>query len=292
MSTTVKYNGSTIATLTNQKKKLDTNQKWLTNDIEIEDITYGIGNVTQDSNGYLIFDDDAYLERSYGVNEILDGTAPVGDVVITGTKIAEYGFYGRNKMTSLTIVNNIPSANQGLYGFAKCTGLKTVDAPNLTSLKNKMFLNCSNLISINLPKLTTIEGDQVIENTKIPTLVLPSFTGTIYNNSLRTNTSLTAVDLKSATKLNATCFSGCSSLTTLVIRGDSVPILDNINSFQNTPFATGKAGGTLYVPNNKITAYQEATNWSTILGYETNSIVAIEGSQYENNYVDGTLITS
>ncbi len=292
MSTTVKYNGSTIATLTNQKKKLDTNQKWLTNDIEIEDVTYGIGYVTQDSNGYLVFDDDAYPERSYGVNEILDGTAPDGDIVITGTKIAEYGFYGRNKMTSLVIVNNIPSANQGLYGFAKCTGLKTVDAPNLTSLRNKMFLNCSNLTNINLPKLTTIGGDQVIENTKISTLVLPSFTGTIYQNSLRTNTALTAVDLKSATNINATCFNGCTSLNVFVIRGNSVPTLANINAFQNTPFATGKAGGTLYVPSNMITAYQEATNWSTILGYETNSIVAIEGSQYENSYVDGNPITS
>ena len=67
--------------------------------------------------------------------------------------------------------------------------------------------------------------------------------------------------------------------------------LVNINAFTNTPFASGKAGGTLYVPSALVSEYQAATNWSTILGYSTNSIAAIEGSEYENAYADGTSIT-
>lgn len=59
MSTTVKYNGSTIATLTNQTKILNTHDKWLTQDIEIKDETLGIGAISQDANGYIIFDNDA-----------------------------------------------------------------------------------------------------------------------------------------------------------------------------------------------------------------------------------------
>jgi hypothetical protein len=55
--------------------------------------------------------------------------------------------------------------------------------------------------------------------------------------------------------------------------------LENINAFNNSPFAAGKSGGTLYVPSAQVAGYQAAANWSTILGY--NSIRAIEGSEYE-----------
>lgn len=59
-------------------------------------------------------------------------------------------------------------------------------------------------------------------------------------------------------------------------------------SANSTQFASNGTGGTLYVPQALISSYQSATNWSTILGYANNSIQAIEGSQYENYYADGT----
>lgn len=83
---------------------------------------------------------------------------------------------------------------------------------------------------------------------------------------------------------------GASALNRLIIRGTQVAKLNNINNFTGTPFESGKAGGILYVPSALISSYQAASNWSTILGYATNSIQAIEGSQYENYYADGTLI--
>lgn len=61
-------------------------------------------------------------------------------------------------------------------------------------------------------------------------------------------------------------------------------------TLNGTPFASGGTGGTLYVPNALKSSYQSASNWSTILGYATNSIQAIEGSYYETHYADGTVI--
>lgn len=87
-------------------------------------------------------------------------------------------------------------------------------------------------------------------------------------------------------------FGQCSSLTVLVIRKNSVVALQGgINVFISTPFASNGAGGTLYVPQALIADYQAATNWITILGYANNRIQAIEGSQYENYYADGTPIS-
>ena len=82
-----------------------------------------------------------------------------------------------------------------------------------------------------------------------------------------------------------------ANLATLIIRNANVvPTLGNISWFNNTPFASGKSGGTLYVPSALISSYQSASNWNTILGYANNQILPIEGSVYENAYADGTPI--
>ena len=89
-------------------------------------------------------------------------------------------------------------------------------------------------------------------------------------------------------------FSNDSNLTVLILRKSTVAALNNINGFANTPFASGKAGGTLYVPSALIDSYKSATNWSTLLAYgsgEQNQILPIEGSIYETQYADGTPIS-
>ena len=54
----------------------------------------------------------------------------------------------------------------------------------------------------------------------------------------------------------------------------------------------------LYVPNDLISSYQSASNWSTILGYANNQIKSIESTHTDPNapidltlyYIDGTPI--
>lgn len=82
-----------------------------------------------------------------------------------------------------------------------------------------------------------------------------------------------------------------SNLTNLILRNSSVVPLVATGAFNNTPFASGGTGGTLYVPSSLISSYTSANNWSTILGYENNQILPIEGSIYETQYADGTAIT-
>jgi len=227
----------------------------------------------------------------YTADEIASGVEPSGAITVTATKLKNYAFYDCAEITSLVITNDIPWKNWGLSAFANCTSLTTVDAPNLTQLRDKIFNGCAKLKDCNFPKVTNIGGDQVIEGTAVETLVFPAFTGGVYRNSLRNNKSLTTVDLNACTSLGGNCFSGCTVLSNLVIRGDAVTQMGNINTFTNTPFASGGSGGTLYVPSARIEDFKSATNWSTILGYGNNKILPIEGSIYETQYADGTPIT-
>ena len=159
------------------------------------------------------------------------------------------------------------------------------------------FFPYGKMNAIFLPNATTTSANSTAGTqafgwcTSLKTAVIgqPHYLG---QEMFRNDTALTAVDLGStATRFVTALFSGCTKLNVLVIRRNGVCALLYTNAFDNTPFASGKAGGTLYVPQAQIAAYQAATNWSTILGYSTNSIQAIEGSAYENAYVDGTPIT-
>lgn len=125
--------------------------------------------------------------------------------------------------------------------------------------------------------------------TQLTVAVIGDFTGT---NNLSSCTNLTVVDSLGG-GVTGGCFSGDSKLTVLILRKSTVAACNNTKGFANTPFASGKAGGTLYVPSALISSYQSATNWSTILGYgsgEQNQILPIEGSIYETQYADGTPI--
>ena len=104
---------------------------------------------------------------------------------------------------------------------------------------------------------------------------------------------LQRADLGNVSTINTNEFNACTVFNTLILRRtDAITTLSNINAFSGTPFASGKAGGTLYVPSDLISDYQSATNWSTILGYTNNSITSIEDSIYATQYADGTPISS
>jgi hypothetical protein len=61
--------------------------------------------------------------------------------------------------------------------------------------------------------------------------------------------------------IGGAAFYSCSSLNTLILRyADGVPALSNKNAFTSTPIALGT--GYIYVPQDLVEQYKEATNWS------------------------------
>ena len=101
---------------------------------------------------------------------------------------------------------------------------------------------------------------------------------------------LKTVDMLFNGSIGTYVFTRCTSLKTIIIRDSWQINLIQPSSFTNTPFASGGSGGTLYVKQSLISSYQNASNWSTLLSYENNQILPIEGSIYDGYYADGTPI--
>ena len=141
-----------------------------------------------------------------------------------------------------------------------------------------------------------------LQSPNLKIFVATSFLGAFGSasvNAFDSCTSLEKVDW-SGSGINGKMFIGCSSLTTLILRRSSSIVSVVGNSFDNTPFASGKTGGTIYIPkvlydhlgDGTSLDYKSATNWSTYDGYGTITWMPIEGSIYENAYADGTPIST
>jgi len=258
MATTVTYKGQTLTTVENQTKTLQTAGTWMEGDLTLTDVTQGGGGGEWTTDG------------------IANLTEPNGSITISSavTTVGERALYKRTGITSLTIEGNPYLSN---YCFASCTALTQVNAPNLTSFLasrygtgSYLFQGCSALRGIVLPKF----GASVVDSY-------------VFQNC----SALAYADFANMQRLGGAFVFANTALNLLVIRKtDGVVPLQNINIFNGTPFSSGGTGGTLYVPQALISGYEQASNWSTILGYANNQILPIEGSYYETHYADGTVI--
>lgn len=204
--------------------------------------------------------------------DFFDASQPSGAVSSTVTSFPSYCVNGRTGIASISLPNLIEIPTRGFYG---CASVQSIDVgtAKVASYGQQSFYGCSSLQGFAL-KCPSNKKDYI---------GMEAFRGC---------SSLQYLDLMITGTFQNNGFYDCSNLTILVLRRpDAVSGLSNINWFTNTPFASGGTGGTLYVPSSLISSYQSASNWSTILGYANNSITAIEGSQYENYYADGTPIT-
>ena len=152
----------------------------------------------------------------------------------------------------------------------------------LTKARAYAFNYCSSLLSINLPNLITVGAASIGNCSKLKEAHLPNASESAGSASLFVNcTELEFADVGYFATFPLNVFSGCGKLTTVIIRTNSIPPLQNLNAFSGTPYASGGSGGKIYVPSALIESYKSATNWSVLYGYGTVEFVALEGSEYE-----------
>lgn len=219
----------------------------------------------------------------YSASDWLDVTKPVGVV---------------------TSDIDFQTSESGSYLFARRLGITEVHLPNASCISTCMFYYCSNLEKVLAPNAVFVDANSFSDCSKLQTAVFPK-TKYVYSYAFRHCTNLKSADFGGTPESGQglwrqSIFDGDTKFGTLVLRANAVWSLINISVFNNTPFASGKAGGTLYVPAAMISAYQAATNWSVILGYENNQIKSIESTATDPDapvdltahYIDGTLIAS
>ena len=274
---TLRYTGSDILELSDSgSATLKTGGKYCEDDVTVEYVKPSGGG-------------DPY-EKLVAVNNNTATSISNSDIAT----VRDYMFYGNSNLVSVSLPN-ATEINGG--AFYNCTRLSDVSFPNCISAKDNAFFGCKALKKIsdeNFPKFTDI-GKRTFRNTGIEYVVKPKsimgFGGVCFESCA----SLKAVDVLSWFYQYGNqnlLFQYCSSFDTFIIRGTTVNALGNVSYInRGTPFADGGTGGTLYVPQALISDYQNATNWSTILGYSNNQILPIEGSYYETHYADGTVIS-
>lgn len=212
-----------------------------------------------------------------------------GDAVITLETgyIKDYAFQG-SAIESFQAPDFAGTGSQMTRSFEGCTALTSVDMPLFAgTFGGYVFSGCTGLESVHIPKAKGANSYMFQNCTSLPALAMPAITSNAQTSMFQGCSALEAVDLGSPGRIDGNCFKN-TALEVLVLRKSSVVALQNVNAFDGSPFASGGSGGTLYVPNDLIASYQAASNWSTILGYANNSIEAIEGSIYEEQYADGT----
>lgn len=258
---TLTYKGATIAELDDSgSKTIRTAGKFCEADIGVE--------YAKPSGGY-------------SVQQIFDREIAGDITVLLKTNNSKYVFQYCPGITSITFSqSNTSTALIPDFGCSGCTGLlsaKCVPPAALVAhqLGTNCFQSCTNLQIACFPLATNV------------------YTA-VFNGCSK----LEIVELGDANFLRQSAFNGCAKLRTLILRGTTVAPLSNVNNFAGTPFASGGAGGTIYIHkalydhlgDGSSLDYKAATNWSTIDGYGTITWAAIEGSIYETQYADGTPI--
>ena len=207
-----------------------------------------------------------------------DFVSAIGDIP-TGGGIDINECFTREGLTGTIVLSTTTElAISAFYGRSKITSISANEVK--TFIGGNTFQSCTSLQLASFGKLSSATGA----------------------DNFRQCTDLEIIDLGSVATLAMRTFYGCPKLKTVVLRKTSnVVTLPNLNGIgDGTPFASDGTGGTLYVPQDLISSYQSASNWSTILGYANNQIKSIESTHTDPNapidltlyYADGTPISS
>ena len=221
------------------------------------------------------------IPGGYTANDIATKNISGVITIDTSSTIDKYSFYNCTSITGLSIPNSTVIDDSAFYG---CSGLSGNGLfPMVTKATGNSF-HATGYTSIELPKLTWISWGPICRN--CPNLEL-----------IRLGSS--DVNLSGTNTFGDSWFRDLPNLETIIFGWENGLVkLGGVAAFNNSPFASGGTGGTIYISkalydhlgDGTSLDYKAATNWSTIDGYGTITWAQIEGSQYENYYADGTPI--
>lgn len=209
----------------------------------------------------------------------IDDVAQIIESDASGT-LPSYFFADKQNIVSISLPNVTTIRDNGSHVCENCANLEYVNFNSVThSFDPNSFSGCTKLRDIDIASATGV-GAYSFANTALTEVVMPNVRS-IGRYAFSGCTSLAKLDCLGGDLLGANCMNGCSSLRTIIIRGDVITALSSQSAFTNTPFLTG-GDCYIFVKQSMVEAYRQATNWSAILARGNVSILPIEGSQYED----------
>jgi hypothetical protein len=170
------------------------------------------------------------------------------------TEIGNRAFEGCKQITSAVLPNTITKL--GINAFNGCSNMmiEDVNLPNLTSLGDSAFRYCdirkiSSLGSASI--ITTFEDNKNLKSINLHEGVTQLGWGTFRNCKSLGPT----IDLPSTlSDIGYETFSGCISLKTIISKAVTPPTCTSLGITSSTE--------SIYVPDQSVSAYREASGWS------------------------------
>lgn len=166
-------------------------------------------------------------------------------------------FSGCSNLTSIELPDSVTYL--GIQSFYGCTSLNHLVANGVTNISASALSCGDGTLSVSLPSLTgTVDrcfqgsGIKRVEDLgTITELVDGNYDrGAFFNSAKLEFVALPAT----ITKIGNYAFTGCSALKTIVCRAIEPPTLGSANPFTNV---------NIYVPDESVDSYKEASNWSS-----------------------------
>ncbi|MBO5910547.1 MAG: leucine-rich repeat domain-containing protein, partial [Clostridia bacterium] len=181
--------------------------------------------------------------------------------ITTATKINNYAFYKYSSLTSVVIGDSVTSI--GDYVFCYCDSLTSVVIGNsVTRIGSEFFSGCSSLTSIlvdeNNVSYKSIDGNLYSKDGKILIRYAPGKKDTVFTIP------------NSVTSIGEAAFSGCSSLTSVVI-GDSVTSIGE-EAFYDCDSLTSVVIGDSVTSIGKYAFFHCTSLTSVVIGDSVTSI--------------------
>jgi hypothetical protein len=161
------------------------------------------------------------------------------------------------------------------YAFCNASNLETIDLPNVESIGEAAFKSCSKLTNVSTPNAITIGRYSFQHCSKLTNVSIPN-ARTLDQSAFYGCKTLQILDLPNASQMNQMAIAECKVFTTLILRRSAVCAIQYSNMFSGCPNVI-----TVYVPYDLIDAYENATNWSSLVANGKVTFEAIEGSEYE-----------
>ena len=234
---------------------------------------YNCFNLTDLTMSSLMYSVSAVFKDSFsGCNSLnisIYDPSGVIPVTIAGNPSYGSGRYTSIPMKTLYIPANIREIEIRTFGgcdmdeilFASNSILEKISSnPNgLTSYIGGAFGSCKNIKRVDIPESVIIIGEKAFDDcTNLETVSFGqnSKLQTIGDGAFAGCTSLKEIEIPaSITVLYLSAFSECDNLKTIICHATLPPRLNNAS-------ATVPENCVLYVPNEAISLYREATNWN------------------------------